>query len=212
MTGAALPRLELRLPGRWVSLDVRDGVDAEGQLSRVARELIGAADDAATARREVRNQFADVLTAARDAQAQRVFVCREISGLPVPVAITVHSPRGLRMTPTVGTAPDAVTATLLDSLRELEVEGVDDATRVGDAGSGILRLVHAPVEVVTTDDGERITFRRLRADYWYAVPDSKQIVLVSMTTQLGDIPTVMLRFFDAIAGAATFVDPVDAES
>lgn len=201
---ATLPQLMLRLPGQWVSLDPREGANADAQLKRVARELVGAADEAAEARRQVREHFAGVLSAARDAQAQRVFLCHEISGLPVPVAITIHTPNGLRMTPTVGTRPDAVITTLLESFTELELEGIEDATRLEVEGSAILRVVHRLVDVATADDGQELTFRRLRADYWYAVPGTKQIVLASMTTQLGEIANVMLQFFDAIATAAVF--------
>jgi hypothetical protein len=205
VTSGSLPQLALRLPGRWISLDPREGVSAEAQLTRAARELVGTADDAAEARRQVREQFTEVLRAAREAQAQRIFVCHRISGLPVPAAITVHTPDGLRMAPTVGTAPSAVITTFSESLRELGVEGVDDATRLAIDGAEILRLVREPVETVTTGDGQQITFRRLRADYWYSMPGTKQIVLVSMTTQLGDIRNVMLQFFDAIATTAAYV-------
>lgn len=196
-------RLQLRLPGEWFALDPRDEDAAAAQIAAIARDVAGVADDAAVARARVRGTFSEVVRAAREAEAEKVLVCREIAGMPIPASITVHVPGGMRMSPAIGTSPAAVIETLEAALRELAVEGIGDATRLSSPDGDILRIPTAGHEVVE-EEGETLDIHRLRADYWYAVPGTKDVLLVSMTTALGDIPNLMLQFFDAIATAAYF--------
>lgn len=200
-------RLQLRLPGEWFALDPQDGETATAQIAAIARDVAGTADDAAIARARVRETFGEVVRAARDAEAEKVLVCREIAGMPIPASITVHVPGGMRMSPAIGTSSVAVIETLEAAFRELAVDGIDGAARLQAPGGDILRLVTAGRERVE-EEGETLEIHRLRADYWYAMPDTKDVLLVSMTTALGDIPNLMLQFFDAIATAAYFeADP-----
>ncbi|MDL9978216.1 hypothetical protein [Microbacterium candidum] len=196
-------RLQLRLPGEWFALDPRDEETAAAQIAAIARDVAGTADDAAIARARVRETFGEVVRSAREAEAEKVLVCREIAGMPIPASITVHLPDGMRMSPAIGTSSAAVIETLEAAFRELDVEGIDDATRLGSPGGDVLRLLTTGYEAVE-EEGERLEIHRLRADYWYAVPGTKDVLLVSMTTALGDIPNLMVQFFDAIATAAYF--------
>ena len=54
------------------------------------------------------------------------------------------------------------------------------------------------------EDGVEAVATRLEAEYWFAVPGSKQVVLASFTTPLGEIRSAMLNLFDSIALAASF--------
>lgn len=120
VTTAAAPSLRFRLPGSWVALDPRDADTAHAHSARIAREIIGPADDASAA--------------AREASAHLLLMCREIApGVPTPVAISVHTP--VEVTPTVGTAPEAVMRAFTASLPHTAECDLETATRTDAAGS-----------------------------------------------------------------------------
>ena len=108
------PRLTFQLPGRWLAVDPRDRAAASLRIDEVVREVVGTADDAAIARRRLRDQLRTVVERAADASAHALFLCIEIvPDLPTPASLTVHAPAGMRMTPAVGTSADAVLADLM---------------------------------------------------------------------------------------------------
>lgn len=201
-TAAASPRLLFRLPGAWISIDPRDEEAARAHSAAIAREVVGPADDAALLRRRVRRGLEDAAEAAREASAHLLLMCREIApGVPTPVAITVHAP--VTITPAVGTAGDAVMRAFEESLPHTSESDLETATRVDTAGSAVLRL-HSVTPQLIEEDGESVVQNRLVARYWYTVPGVKQVVLVSMTTPLGDIPHAMLHFFDTVVHASSW--------
>lgn len=51
-------------------------------------------------------------------------------------------------------------------------------------------------------DGHGGYTRTLTADYWYTVPGSKQVVVATFSTPMGDIPNLMLDYFDAVVRAS----------
>ncbi|WP_143544629.1 hypothetical protein [Salinibacterium xinjiangense] len=117
--------------------------------------------------------------------------------------LTVFSPRDLRMTPATGTSPNAIMQMLRLRLTQLEVEGIDNAAELSIEGSEILRIRREQVEPMHPDaPGHLIT--NLVVDYWYSVPDSKQVVLANFSTPLADIPEIMVSFFDATVLASSF--------
>ena len=206
VTTAAAPSLRFRLPGSWVALDPRDADTTHAHSARIAREIIGPADDAAALRRRVQSGLDDASAAAREASAHLLLMCREIApGVPTPVAISVHTP--VEVTPTVGTAPEAVMRAFTASLPHTAERDLETATRTDAAGSAVLRL-HSVTAQLIEEDGSTVTQNRLVARYWYTVPGRKQVALVNMTTPLGDIPHAMLRFFDAIVAASSWSEPV----
>lgn len=200
------PRLTFQLPGRWLAVDPRDQAGAYAQVDAAVRELVGVADDAATARRRLRDQLRRAVDAARDASAHGMFLCLElVPGHATPASLTVHSPAGMRMSPAVGTSADAVLGVLRESFRALEVDGIDSARRLDGPRAKMLRIDRLHEETVG-EDGVTAVATRLEAEYWYAVPGSKHVVLASFATPLGEISDAMLNLFDSIALAASF-DP-----
>jgi hypothetical protein len=202
--GTAAPQLTFRLPGRWLAVDPRSATVAAAQVETAVREVVGVADDAATARRRLREHLSRAVSAARDADAHGLFLCLEIvPGLATPASLTVHAPEGMRMTPAVGTSADAVLEVLRRSFEVQEVVGAETARRLDGPRAAMLRIDRVHEETVE-EDGVQAVASRLEAEYWFAVPGSKQVVLASFATPLGDIRGAMLNLFDSIALAAAF--------
>ncbi len=198
------PRLTFPLPGRWLALDPRVGDEAAARIDAAVRELAGAADDAAIARRRLRAAFQRAVDAARDAAAHALFLCIEVvPGIPTPASLTVHAPEGMRMSPAIGTSADAVLGVLRESFEVLAVPGIETVRRLDGPRASMLRLDRLHQETVT-EDGVTAVATRLEAEYWFAVPGSKQVVLASFATPLGELRHAMLNLFDSIALAAAF--------
>lgn len=200
---AGPPRLSFQLPGRWLALDPRSP-GAAAEVERVVRDVVGTADDAALARRRLRGSLERAVAAARHADAHGFFACLEIApDVRVPASMTVHAPSRMRMTPAIGTSPDAVLATLRASFAELGVDGVETATRLDGPRASMLRLERLREEQVT-EGGETATVTRLEVEYWFAVPGSKQVVLALFVSPLGELRHALRNLFDSIALAAWF--------
>lgn len=199
----ASPQLSFQLPGRWLALDPRSP-DAADEIDRVVREVVGVADDAVLARRRLHDSLTSAAEAARRAEAHAFFACLEIApDVRVPASMTVHAPSRMRITPAIGTSPDAVLATLRASFAELGVDGVETATRLDGPRASMLRLERLREEQVT-DGGETATVTRLEVEYWFAVPGSKQVVLALFVSPLGELHHALRNLFDSIALAAWF--------
>jgi hypothetical protein len=197
-------RLTFQLPGRWLALDPRARDEASARIDEAVRELAGAADDAAIARRRLRAAFQRAVDAARDAAAHALFLCIEIvPDLPTPASLTVHAPEGMRMSPAIGTSADAVLGVLRESFEVLAVPGIETAQRLDGPRASMLRIDRLHEEMVE-EDGATAVATRLEAEYWFAVPGSKQVVLASFATPLGELRQAMLNLFDSIALAAAF--------
>ncbi|MBW9095520.1 hypothetical protein JNB62_17710 [Microbacterium jejuense] len=204
---SAPPRLTFQLPGRWLTVDPRDARRARADVETTVRDLVGAADDAAIARRRLRSAFDRAIAAAAAADAHALFLCLEAApGVWTPASLTVHAPKRLRMTPAVGRSADAVLAVLREGLALSAVDGAGTARRLDGPRVSVLRTERAYEETVE-EDGVRATATRLEADYWFAVPGSKHVVLASFVTPLGELRNAMLSFFDSIALAASFGGP-----
>lgn len=207
----AVPQLTFQLPGRWLALDPRDVDVAAARVDEAVRELAGPADDAAIARRRLRVAFQRAVDAARDASAHALFLCIEIvPDVATPASLTVHAPEGMRMSPAIGTSADAVLGVLAESFRALAVPGAATAKRLDGPRAGILRLDRLHEETVE-EDGKTAVATRLEAEYWFAVPGSKQVVLASFATPLGELRHAMLNLFDSVALAARFGPEAPAE-
>lgn len=192
--------LRFRLPGLWISFDPRDEEEIRGQVEKIAREVVGPADDAAVLRRRVRDGLEDAAAAARAASAHLLLMCREVApGVSTPVSLSVHTP--VPVTPAVGTTPDRVLAAFEAALPHTAEPDLETAVRVPAAAGEAVRL-HALTPQVIEEGGQSITRMRLVARYWLPVPGAKQVVLVNVTTPLGDIPHAMLRLFDAMLAGA----------
>lgn len=122
-------------------------------------------------------------------------------GSPLPVTLVVYAPTRLRMSPSIGTEPDKVLAVLTESLEQSRPDLVASLTAVTGAGAPALRTHRVePIDPV----GESSGALRLAADYWVPVPRSKQVVMVRLSTPMGEIENIMLSLFDALVRAAYF--------
>ena len=203
-TVAQMPALNFQLLGAWSRLDLSSTEALETTIRDYVDERVGSADADAQARSLLRARLTEALTIARDAGGVTTFIATEIApGAPMPVMLTIYSPRELHMTPAIGTGAEAVGNMLRRGLTQLQIEGIDEATSISIEGSEVLRIVREQTEPVHPDTpAQQLT--TLIVDYWYTVPGSKQIVLANFATPLADIPTVMLSFFDATVRASYF--------
>lgn len=201
--------LRFRLPGTWVSLIGDPEAEAVARREFV-RSVLGVSDELGAARHLLRDSLASAGNAAAERGALALFVASEVKpGVPLAVSLSVFDPQ-LRMSPTIGVDPADVRAMLRESLTALEVEGVADVVELEVQNSAILRLHR--IEIEKPDEEAQVSIRRLVADYWYTVPGTKNVLLVNFITPMGDIPNVMLQFFDAIVKASYFEMPEAAES
>ena len=201
---AITPTLNFQLIGNWRRIILGPDEQITASVRDYVAELVGPADAETQVRALMRARFVRAFTIARDACAVSIFLASEITpGTPMPIMLTVFSPRDLRMTPATGTSPNAIMQMLRLGLTQLEVEGIDNAAELSIEGSEILRIRREQVEPMHPDaPGHVIT--NLVVDYWYLVPDSKQVVLANFSTPLADIPEIMVSFFDATVLASSF--------
>lgn len=198
------PTLTFRLVGNWRRLVLGPDGQIAASVRDYVAELVGSADAEAQVRSLMRARFTGALTTARDAGAASVFLASEITpGTPMPIMLTIFSPRELRMTPATGTSSHAIKQMLRLALTQLEVEGIGSASELSIEGSEILRIRREQVEPIHPDAPDQ-SITNLVVDYWYSVPDSKQVVLANFSTPLADIPEIMLSFFDATVLASSF--------
>ncbi|MEO8094897.1 MAG: hypothetical protein ABI632_08190 [Pseudolysinimonas sp.] len=201
------PTLSFQLLGNWSRLDLVNEESLAQSVRDYVRDWLGGADADAKARSLLRARLTQALTTAREAGGSAAFLATEITpGTPMPVMLTIYSPRDLRMTPAIGSDPEVVATMLRTGLERLGVEGVETAVSMGIDGSAILRIVREQVEPVHPDVPDQ-QLTNLVADYWYTVPGTKQVVLANFATPLADIPEIMLSFFDATVRASYFTAP-----
>lgn len=194
------PPLRFRLIGSWRPVLLNE-LDSATLISEFVASVVGKRDIDATVRARMRHDLTDAIAAARSRDAQAMFIATEIMpGLPMPVTLTVYSPPDMRMSPAVGTSPAAVMTALRASFEHIDMAHLDTARPSAIAGSEIVRLHHLDDHDLPEQEG--LHTRTLTADYWYTVPQSKQLVIATFSTPLGDIPNVMLDYFDALVAAS----------
>ena len=203
------PRLHFRLPGTWHRIDLAGGDASERSIKSVVRDVIGVADDRAHVREQMRRELRTAVESARQAEAKSLMFSTEIApGSPLPVSLGVYAPRKLHMSPSVGTAPAAVLGVFAQGVRRSQPELAGSLTDVTAAGGPAIRThTVAPIEIPDEDTGAS----RLVADYWIPVPDSKQVVMVRLSTPMGELENIMLSLFDALVTAAYFKAPTAAQ-
>ena len=190
----------LRLDGAWWDIDLESGTRAS--IDRMLRATIGRRDEDAAARARARR---DVLAAAAHARAggavALAIATRLPARIPAPVVLTVFPAERIHVAPAVGTTAAAV----LDALEHAATarHGASVARRPA-AGTPALRT-HRVVESQGPQGAEAgLEARRLVAEYWVPVPDTKHVALVALATPLADIPHAVLDLFDAVMAAAVF--------
>lgn len=202
------PQLHVRLPGTWHRIDLRGGAHSESSVKTVVRTVIGAADDKARLRADLRRELRAAVAAARKAEATSMMFSTEIThGTPLPVTLVVYAPRRLRMSPAIGTEPAKLLAVLAEGLAATDPDLAASMVSRSGAGGPVVRTHRVePIEPTTLLE-ETADAVRLVADYWVPVPDTKQVVMVRLSTPLGEIENIMLSLFDVLVEATYFRKP-----
>lgn len=209
---AALPTLQLRLPGDWWTTSLRDRTEAAESAMRLIRHRLGTADDRAGLRLRLHREFVAAIDAAIAGNGQRMFIAIQIvESIPLPITITVYLPE-VAMTPSIGTKGDRVIDILQQGLESLDTEKTGDLgelARLNVAGTAAVRSTRiSRVELGDGDDrGELDAFV---VDYWLAVPETKRVVLVNFSTSFAELHEYLLPFFDAIMRVAYWRAPESA--
>lgn len=206
-------QLTFRLPGKWVQLVPDEPEQAAERIKLFVEDALGTTDELAPARVALRERLKEGLEASAGAQAQSMFLCMELEEQTrMPVAITVYMPADFRISPAMGTDPDKVMDVFIQSLEESQSMALESMQRISLPQADVCRL-HRFIETDLAEGAAEVPpVRGLVVDYWFTVPDSKRMVLVNFYTPLGDIPEVMLEFFDAIVGASRYVTVASAQS
>lgn len=194
------PVLRFRLPASWSPVLLNDA-DTPALVASFVNRTVGTLDENATVRARMRRDLASAIDIARAGHARAMFISHELApGLPATVTLTVYSRPELRMSPAVGTDPERVVGVLLAGFDQMQTPHRETAHRLRIAGSEIVRLHH--LDERRLDEVPELPVRTLTADYWYTVPGTKRMSVVSLSTPLADIPHLMLDYFDAIVGAS----------
>ena len=211
------PRLVFNLPGTWFPVAITDDGAVEQDVERLVQGIVGPADDAAVLRRQMHDQVVDACAEAAEGGAVAMYFGKELEkDAPFPVNITVYQPPGLRMSPAIGTESDEVFGIL-----RMGFDDADDAFVDVEGGNyrALRRLLiekddsfqievpeeETPEEAALRAEAEKLDLERMRVDYWAHVPGTKQIVIVSFTTQMAMIKHLMLELFDLFIAASRFV-------
>ncbi|RKS93591.1 hypothetical protein DEU37_1006 [Microbacterium sp. AG790] len=198
------PELAFRLLGIWWRVDLDSDDAARASATEIARGTLGTADENATPRRRMRDDLVAAARAAREAHGRLLLLQTELTpGEPMSAMLTLFDDDRFRMSPSIGTNPERVLAVLEEALPRIAPEMAETAVRRPFADGEVVRA-HRIDESVEVENGERFTQRRLVAQYWYPVPDSKKLGLVVLSTPLGDIPNALLAYFDAIVEVSGF--------
>lgn len=198
------PELAFRLLGTWWRVDLDSDDAARASATEIARGTLGTADENATPRRRMRDDLVAAARAAREAHGRLLLLQTELApGEPMSAVLTLFDDDRFRMSPSIGTNPERVLAVLEEALPRIAPEMAETAVRRPFADGEVVRA-HRIDESVEVENGERFTQRRLVAQYWYPVPDSKKLSLVVLSTPLGDIPNALLAYFDAIVEVSGF--------
>lgn len=204
------PDLVFRLLGTWWSVDLESDEAARASATEIARGTLGTADQHATPRRRMRDDLVAAAASARTAHARLMLLQTEIGpGEPMSVSLTLYEDDRMRMSPSIGTAPDTVLAVLEESLPTIAPDRASTAVRRPFADGEVVRI-HRIDETVEVEAGQEFTARRLVAEYWYPVPQTKQLLMLVLSTPLGDIPNTLLSYFDAIVVVSHFATPAPA--
>lgn len=202
---AVAPPLRFRLLGSWHPV-LLNQLATSDLIADFIASVVGKRDIDATVRARLRRDLTTAIVRAQAGHAQAMFIATEITpGLPMPVTLTVYSPPQMRMSPAVGTAPATVMAALQESFTLTAMAHLETARRTSIAGSEILRLHH--VDDHDIPEQPDLHTRTLTADYWYTVPGSKRVVVATFSTPMGDIPNLMLDYFDALVRASYWEAP-----
>lgn len=198
-----------RLPGQWLHLLPDEPELSAARIRDHVERVVGKHDDMAQVRALMRDRLKEGLEVAGAGQAESMFICRQLTPkVPMSAVMTVFSPSELRIAPAVGTSPEAVIDMLRRALERKGEPGIEDAVELELPDSRALRM-HRVDRRPVAEQAPSIKQSFLIVDYWVARPGTKEVLLVNMFSPLGDIPNVMLSFFDSIVRLSRF-EPLDA--
>lgn len=205
--------IRFHLPGTWYTISMDDEERARKSIDELAREVAGDTDEGAKVRALMKHQLQEATKKGIEGGGRVMYLGREIAPeVPFPVSITVYEPQGLRMSPAVGTDPQSVLGFMQQGLEQATI---DEITPLSGRQFHALRTVNVEEDedliearAAEPDNPElaELKLHTLRADYWCHVPTTKNVILVSFSTQMSEVRNMLLMLFDAIVSAAYFVD------
>lgn len=198
---AQAPRLVLRLPGTWVQLDPSRPEVTDRRVRAYVDLAVGRADELAQVRAEMRAALGQIVEHQHEAAPiESLFLCHEIApGVATPITVIVFAPAAMHMSPVIGTDPGAVIDGFLAAMDHLgDADGWERLSCVDGQAARRWRID----STVIAEGTEDTPVRTFVAEYWRTVPQSKQLVLVTVSTPIADVPQTMLRLADAIVAGS----------
>jgi len=198
------PRLTLRMPGTWLQLDPSRPKLTDARIRAFVEASIGRADELASSRAGLRKALRSMLERGEGpAELESTFLCQEIApGVPTPIAVSVFAPSQVRMSPVIGTDPEAVIGGFLDAMEV--VEGAPKWKRLACADGLAARRWRVVDQGAPAPAALGQSVPTFAAEYWRTVPASKTLLLVTITSPLAVIPQTMLRLADAVVAGSRF--------
>lgn len=197
------PRLTLRLPGTWLHLDPARPEITDARVRAFVEASIGRADQFASARADLHKAFGAMLRRGEGpAGLESTFLCQEIApGVTAPIAVSVFAPPEVRMSPVVGTGPEAVIAGFVDAMEV--IEDTREWKRLACADGWAARRWRVTDQAAAPALAEQ-SVPTFAAEYWRTVPATKRLMLITVTSPLADIAQTMLRLADAVVAGSHF--------
>lgn len=207
MSHASPPTLQFTLVGDWTHFRTQEGDTLAAQIRRYVTQQLGRRDQDAHTRAALRMRLKEMLDAAVSGEAEAVFLSHEMQpGVVMPVVLTVFRPRIIQATSReasgLPTPADALAAAA--STRADEWDGIETL----DLDVGRVMRTHR-IRALDVDDAEEVPqVTSLSAEYWVPNPMDTSLVLVNFFTPLGEIPQMMLRYFDSMVATSEFANPL----
>lgn len=204
------PALRLALPGEWSSFGLSPDDDVlSAEVAEFIRSRLGRRDDHATVRAQQRANLGAAVRRARDAGATQFHLSLDAPG-GLAFASTVAEyrpalPLGDSIEP--ASLADALVGVLAPEIADAEPDQRWDAFAA--AGGVVFErpegLVLRRERRIEPGDPARET-PAVAADYWLTEPGRNRVVLLTFTTALAELAPLMTELFDAIVGAAAWIE------
>ncbi len=138
---------------------------------------------------------------------ESTFLCHEIApGVTTPIAVSVFAPTEVRMSPVIGTDPEAVIAGFMEAMDV--IEGAREWKSLACADGWAARrwrvVDHSATPTLAGPELAGRTAPTFAAEYWRTVPTTKRLMLITVTSPLAAIPQTMRRLADAVVAGSRF--------
>jgi len=193
-------RVELVLPGRWWHVPLETAGTVESSVKAMAREIVGAQDDRAGLRAQIRERVSRAAEkATRAGGTDFYFAIEVVPGVPVPATLTVawvpsSSPA------LAAVDQEAAAQELMSTLGSQDAESVLEMW--DDREHTVVRSVRRRVKVAEEEGLDDQP--QLAATYWLLRATSSSNMVLDFRTPMAEVADAAVTLFDAIVGSVSW--------